>query len=402
LTGAFFIRQNVQILLLKSKNEFLKRNPIWWVAILVTITSILNYSTIFSRIDGVELIESLFLECTEKEHLGLCDITQKPKIIFSLFSVMIIKIVTAIFSVGPPLPGGVFLPSMIWGALFGRILGEVVEIFHLEFPNFWFFSQCHLSGPCVIPGMYALLGAIGSFGGVTKLTVSLTVLMFELTGTPNYVIPCMITLATAKLVGDYFEANSNVSVMIKTKGFPYLDPNRELLTDAMVSEKMTVFADLICLYNGITLGRIENILLDTDYSGYPIIKAKGENQLIGYLSRIELEHCLEKSILGDMDDNTQVAFKENWSNYPGRNLCISQYVDHLPFCVEYNSTIEFVFELFKKMGTRYCFVESNGELLGLLTKKDLLAFDEALKIDEDPHQLHIHTPEDIEEEPLLE
>lgn len=371
------------------------------MAILAAMTSVLNYSTIFSRIDGVELIASLFLECTEDEHLGLCDRAQKPTIIFSLISVMGIKIVTSIFSLGPPLPGGVFLPSMMWGALFGRILGEVVEIFHFKFPNVWFFSQCPLSGPCVIPGMYSLLGAIGSFGGVTKLTVSLTVLMFELTGTPNYVIPCMITLATAKLVGDYFQTDSNVSVMIKTKGFPYLDPNRELLTDSLVSEKMTDFSDLICLYNGITLGGIDQILSDTDFSGYPIIKSKGENRLTGYISRIELENCLEKSIMGDMDDNTQVAFKENWSNYPGRNMCISQYVDHLPFCVESNSTIEFVFELFKKMGTRYCFVESNGVLLGLLTKKDLLAFDEALNADVD-QPLDIRMVEDIEEEPLLE
>ena len=42
--------------------------------------------------------------------------------------------------------------------------------------------------------MYALVGAAAALGGVTRMTISLVVIMFELTGGLSYVIPIMVTL----------------------------------------------------------------------------------------------------------------------------------------------------------------------------------------------------------------
>lgn len=48
------------------------------------------------------------------------------------------------------------------------------------------------NGDCVIPGVYAMVGAAASLAGVTRSTVSLTVIMFELTGTLTYVLVSFI------------------------------------------------------------------------------------------------------------------------------------------------------------------------------------------------------------------
>jgi len=50
-------------------------------------------------------------------------------------------------------------------------------------------------GSCVTPGLYAMVGAAAMLGGVTRMTVSLVVIMFELTGGVRYIVPLMVTTA---------------------------------------------------------------------------------------------------------------------------------------------------------------------------------------------------------------
>jgi chloride channel 3/4/5 len=84
------------------------------------------------------------------------------------------------------------MPSMVIGALFGRALGMMVQAWQASYPGFWMFAACSLDGPCITPGSYAMVGAAAFMGGVTRMTVSLVIIMFELTGALTYVLPIMI------------------------------------------------------------------------------------------------------------------------------------------------------------------------------------------------------------------
>ena len=46
----------------------------------------------------------------------------------------------------------------------------------------WLQTECAQNESCITPGLYAMVGAAAVLGGVTRMTVSLVVIMFELTG----------------------------------------------------------------------------------------------------------------------------------------------------------------------------------------------------------------------------
>jgi H+/Cl- antiporter ClcA len=78
----------------------------------------------------------------------------------------------------------------------------------------------------VIPGLYAMVGAAAALSGVTRTTVSLAVIMFELTDTLTYAGPIMLAVLLAKTVADTLEPKGIYELVIEcvppfTHNFPF-------------------------------------------------------------------------------------------------------------------------------------------------------------------------------------
>lgn len=116
---------------------------------------------------------------------------------------MIVKLIMTIFTFGIKVPCGLFIPSLCLGAIMGRIVGIAMEQLAYNYSKYWIFSgECTQGDDCIQPGLYAMVGAAAVLGGVTRMTVSLVVIMFELTGGVRYIVPLMAAAMASKWVGD--------------------------------------------------------------------------------------------------------------------------------------------------------------------------------------------------------
>jgi chloride channel 3/4/5 len=193
LYGAFVIKWNLKMQVFRKK--FLGNYPITEAVTLAVLTAVICYPNMFLRIDMTESMEILFQECRDGHGYDkLCDRDQRWHMIGSLAVATIIRTLLVIISFGCKVPAGIFVPSMAVGAAFGRMVGIFVQHIHESFPNSAFFNACEPDGPCITPGTYAFLGAAASLSGIMHISISVVVIMFEITGALTYILPTMVPI----------------------------------------------------------------------------------------------------------------------------------------------------------------------------------------------------------------
>lgn len=124
---------------------------------------------------GTELVYILFSECHKDgsgDSSGLCapnpgDWTKVWPVAQAVLVAMLMKGVLTIITFGIKLPAGIFIPTLGVGACAGRILGIAVRHLQWRYPDSPVFSACDGDRDCVVPGLYAMVGAAAALSGVT-------------------------------------------------------------------------------------------------------------------------------------------------------------------------------------------------------------------------------------------
>ena len=318
--------------------------------------------------------------------------------IFSLLFATLIRTFLVIISYGCKVPAGIFVPSMAIGASFGRMVGILVQAMHEAFPHARFFSACEPDVPCITPGTYAFLGAAAALSGIMHITVTVVVIMFELTGALTYILPTMIVVGVTKAVGERFGKGGIADRMIWFNGFPFLDNKEEHSFGVPVSQVMT--HEITSLPStGLNIRNLEEILAQNKYQGFPIIDAQNLSNkiLLGYIGRTELRYAIDRAkkesfvsssamcLFSQPDSSTAlqtpsaapppVTFDAiESSSGSHQRVDFSRFIDPTPLTVHPRLPLETVMELFKKMGPRVILVDYRGRLAGLVTVKDCLKY----------------------------
>ncbi|KAL8745991.1 MAG: hypothetical protein Q9184_007803, partial [Pyrenodesmia sp. 2 TL-2023] len=293
----------------------------------------------------------------------------KSKFVGWLVYGTLVKLVLTTITFGCKVPSGIIIPALDAGAFFGRLVGQWVST--------------------ISPGVFAMVGAAAFLAGVSRMTISLCVIMFELTGELEYTVPNMIAILVAKWVADALEKEGVYDLAQTVLGHPFLDADHAMnlvqktqdLVERLIPPKQTMHDITVDVPrdNKVTKRildeKLEKLrergLLD---AGLVLVQ---DGMLQGYLSESELDFGL--NTLGRLWDSTS-RIRLLGDSEEG-DLDMSVFVDRTPLTICATAPMEYLVEMFGKLGLRYlCVVEEgSGKLVGVVIKKRLVAPNPGIK-----------------------
>ncbi|CAP32901.2 Protein CBR-CLH-4 [Caenorhabditis briggsae] len=205
----------------------------------------------------------------------------RGNILLLLFLFVIVHFVFSIISFTLPVPTGVFLPVFVLGAAIGRLYGETIGLI---------LEDIH----AIRPGIYAVVGA-ASFSASVTHTVSVSVMIFEITGQLHFILPVMISVMLSNAVCAYLQP-SFFDTIIKIKHLPFLPdipPSNNLVHTTYAEHIMVTpvkFITKITTYNEIREA------VQTGLRLFPVVDSKHSQMLIGTVSRRYLTILLNGKI----------------------------------------------------------------------------------------------------------
>ncbi|XP_010274995.1 PREDICTED: chloride channel protein CLC-c [Nelumbo nucifera] len=198
-------------------------------------------------------LASLFLNTNDDAIRNLFSSgTEEEFSLYSLFIFFVAIYCLGIVTYGIAVPAGLFIPVILAGASYGRLVGTLIgSISDLDV------------------GLFALLGAASFLGGTMRMTVSLCVILLELTNDLLMLPLVMLVLLISKTVADNF--NKGVyDQIVKMKGLPFMESHAEPYMRHLVAGD--VVSGPLITFNGVEkVGNILHALKTTGHNGFPVI-----------------------------------------------------------------------------------------------------------------------------------
>ena len=282
------------------------------------------------------------------------------------------KLLLTIITFGCKVPSGIIIPALDAGALFGRMIGQLV--------------------PNISPGIFAMVSSAAFLAGVSRMTVSLAVIMFELTGEVNFIPPFMIAILTSKWVADAISSESVYDLSQHLLGHPFLDAEHALscVRASRTGGSTGTVEELIPPSNTmseITLHTGPNFRVKRETLQQKLIQLKARGLMDaglvlvndhgichGYLPEAELEFALETVDQIETTDGNEAEV----DLFEG---VFADFIDRSPLTLSAKAPIEYAVEMFGKLGLRYLIIteEETAEVLGVVIKKRLVNYLDGLR-----------------------
>jgi chloride channel 7 len=309
----------------------------------------------------------------------------------ALFLFFVPYIMLATVTYGIAVPSGLFVPSLLSGAAFGRLCGHLLH------------KLDHTNGTFADSGTYALMGAAAVLGGMARMTISLTVILLEATGDMQYVLPLMIVLMSARFTGNVFNEGL-YDIHIHLKNIPFLEPEVPPIAERNeIVAGQVMSAEVKCLRPVERAGVVYDLLRSCQHGTFPIVDTASGGTLYGTASRSMLCTLLKRRAFGNPDilddyDNSDTlgprrlsplvqwdTIERAYPRYPtiddvtmrepDRNcwLDLRPYANTAPYTINETASIQRTYRLFRTLGLRFlCVVNHNNQVVGIITRKDLL------------------------------
>jgi len=231
-------------------------------------------------------------------------------------------------------------------------------------------------GGHINPGVYALIGSASMLAGFTRMTMSLGVIVLEITTNLFMTLPVMITIVLAKTTGDLFNASA-YDIVIALKNIPLLEA--EIETKGWETLKTLEIQgigcppeqmDLIEFRQPFTVADAVAKLLSTKHHAWPVVEDRSSMRLLGIMTRPKLLDALEQdgTLLKAADGHVELkSIAEKQSA-----LSIWDHVSKDPFILSNKTNIYDAHRTFRMLGLRHlCIVNEKHAIVSLVTRKDL-------------------------------
>ena len=162
LFGGVFCKANFLWSKTFRKYKIIKNYPVFEVFLVVLATGFLQYPNPLTREPGDVIIKNLLVDCRGPSDSWVCQREgedDRSKYIGWLVYGTLVKLVLTTITFGCKVPSGVIIPALDAGAFFGRLVGQLITN--------------------ISPGIFAMVGAAAFLAGVSRMTISLCVIMFE-------------------------------------------------------------------------------------------------------------------------------------------------------------------------------------------------------------------------------
>uniref|UniRef100_A0A8K9V359 Chloride channel protein n=1 Tax=Oncorhynchus mykiss TaxID=8022 RepID=A0A8K9V359_ONCMY len=279
----------------------------------------------------------------------------------------------ACWTYGLTVSAGVFIPSLLIGAAWGRLFGILLAAIT---PN---------GSVWAVPGKYALMGAAAQLGGIVRMTLSLTVITTVYT-----VLIIVIHLVVPQGLYD---------IHIKLQSVPFLHLEAPA-TSHWLTAREVMGAPVTCFNRIEKVGTIVDVLSNTstNHNGFPVVVPVAASddlgKICGLILRSQLIVLLKHKVFVELARSRLTQrklqlkdFRDAYPRFPPiQSIHVSQderecmmdlteFMNPTPYTVPQETSLPRVFKLFRALGLRHLVVvDSENRVVGLVTRKDLARY----------------------------
>ena len=214
--------------------------------------------------------------------------------VWMLIAIAIGKILTTSLSIGSGGSGGVFGPSMVIGGALG---GAVGRIFH-------YFAPALVAQP----GAFVIVGMAGFFSAASHAPISTIIMVSEMTGNYNLLVPAMWVCAIAYIIGRRWSIYENQVPTRADSPAHYGDFVKDVLEEIQVRDIFRPEASFESVDENLPLRDFIPIMTAVDQQSFPVVDSKGK--ITGIISIGDVREILVERGLDDLLIVKEVAEEE--------------------------------------------------------------------------------------------
>ncbi len=219
---------------------------------------------------------------------------------------LVLKMIATSLTLGSGGSGGIFAPALFMGAMFGVAFEISVKTI---FPG--------LLAPA---GAYALVGMAALFAATAHAPLTAILILFELTGDYQIMLPLMLTVVIATLVAQALLKGESIYSLKLTRRGVRLQRGRDVdvLQSVLVDEVMT--RDLNAISKDLNLKKLTEVFNRTRRHGLAVLDNEGK--LWGIVTISDLERAINdgRPLSTTTVDKIATPSEKLWVTYPDENL----------------------------------------------------------------------------------